>query len=83
MRCWLLLQDHTGAGITAAAAQSALNAILDQAAALGAAVNKRVLSYDEAAAVQVLKTELLTGHVGTFIVSRATSDGPNINHSGK
>lgn len=46
-------QDHTGAGLTAAAATSAISGILLEAAVLGSAVNVRVLAYDEAAAVQV------------------------------
>ena len=49
----MLLQDHTRAGLTADAARGAIKAIAHQATALGCAVNVRVLSYDEAAAVQV------------------------------
>ncbi|BDA40350.1 probable mediator of RNA polymerase II transcription subunit 12 at N-terminal half [Coccomyxa sp. Obi] len=50
-----LFEDHTCAGLTAAAARAAVNAIAHQATALGCAVNVRVLSYDEAAAVQALE----------------------------
>lgn len=39
--------------MSTAAAQRALSAVSEQAAGLGAAVNSRVLFYDEAAAVQV------------------------------
>ncbi|KAK9916244.1 hypothetical protein WJX75_000426 [Coccomyxa subellipsoidea] len=52
------IEDHTGAGMSTAAAQRALSAVSEQAAGLGAAVNSRVLSYDEAAAVQVLEDAL-------------------------
>lgn len=51
----MLLQDHTCAGLTAAAARGAVSAIAQQATALGCAVNVRMLSYDEAAAVQVTR----------------------------
>lgn len=50
---FMLRQDHTCAGLTAAAARDAVKAIADEATALGCTVNVRVLSYDEAAAVQV------------------------------
>ncbi|CAL8467360.1 g6897 [Coccomyxa elongata] len=53
------IEDHTCAGLTAAAARGAVSAIADQATALGCAVNVRVLSYDEAAAVQALEDAML------------------------
>lgn len=44
--------------MSTAAAQRALSAVSEQAAALGAAVNSWVLFYDEAAAIQVRQTFL-------------------------
>lgn len=57
--------------MSTAAAQRALSAVSEQAAALGAAVNSRVLFYDEAAAVQVpqmlLAACLMCLHASAFV----------------